>query len=366
MKMSTFAKLGTKHIRNAMAETLYLKTGHDTTRPVSFYVIINERCNVKCRFCQYWRLDNYRDELSIEGWQQGLQSIKQLVGSYSINFSGGEPFLKKGFTDLLAFCHDNGIHSGVTTNGSTLTQIHTKKIVAAHPLNINISCDAPNAEVHDYLRGSEGLFDKISRGIQYLREAQEAQNIQFPIVLKPTVNLKNFRLLPELVEWAKEVGATAVNFQPMGKWTPETYDELWIEEDLIPELEQVSQQLIQMKQAGEPIMNSPQVLGLLSAHFRGEKAPMNVLPCRVGMRNYFINVAGEVRLCLKYPKVGKITEKTAKEIWYGEEAKQVRKDTVACKELCLISCLSQKTLKDKFNVGKRLLNATSKIIPTKK
>ncbi|BDM80650.1 radical SAM protein [Acaryochloris marina] len=103
MQFKTLARLGGKHAKNAIAEAVYLQTNLDFTQPISFSGLINERCNVKCRYCDYWRLKEYQDELSIKEWQDALLSIKAFVGEFSINFSGGEPFLKPGFIDLLHF-----------------------------------------------------------------------------------------------------------------------------------------------------------------------------------------------------------------------------------------------------------------------
>lgn len=346
-----------KHTTNAIAESLYLQTTHDLTRPVAFYGSVNEHCNVKCRFCDYWRLKHYAEELTIEQWQKALLSIKAFVGEYFINFSGGEPFLKLGFIDLLGFCDHHGIRSGVTTNGSFLTRETVKKIVAAQPFNLNISVDAPTAELHNYLRGVPGLFETLSQGIQYLGEEQLAQGVNFPIIIKPTVNSHNFPLLPQLVQWAQDIGATAVNFQPLDRLTPETYDELWIEADQQAELAKMIEHLIALKQAGAPIMNSDQALRLWLPHFREEKASPEVSPCRVGLRNYFIRSNGDVKLCATpfYPSVGNVKSETAREIWSGDKAQKVRQQTVACDKLCLFTSLSPKTLKDKVEMGLKLV-----------
>src|SRR5262245_66275512 len=108
--------------------------------------------------------------MTIERWQADLLIVKQFVGKCSISFSGGEPFIKPGFLDLMAFCHRNGILAGVTTNGSALNRKNASKFVDARPFNLCVSCDAPNAELHDYLRGYPGLFQKLSDGIKYVRE----------------------------------------------------------------------------------------------------------------------------------------------------------------------------------------------------
>jgi len=355
MNVSTLMRLGMKHAGNAVAESVYLRSGLDMTRPISFYALVNQRCNARCRHCEYWRLEEYSEEMTIEEWKRALLSIRNFVGSYSISFSGGEPLAKKGFLDLLAFCRPNGIHAGVTTNGALLSEKNAARIAAARPFNVNISCDAPNAEVHDYFRGVPGIFDRLCKGIRHLRREQEARGVTFPIVLKPTITSLNFRLLPDLVEWAGSAGATAVNFQPLDRWTPETYDELWIEEESWEELGEVMDRLVQMKHAGAPIMNSDEVLRLTVNNFREEKAPPEVLPCLVGMREYFIRANGDVYLCFHFEPAGNVREQEAREIWKGKKAAKLRRDTVACRKLCLITCLSQKTLKDKVSQARKLL-----------
>jgi MoaA/NifB/PqqE/SkfB family radical SAM enzyme len=355
MDVLTLSKLGFKHSQNSVAEALRISTGYDITKPVTFYGLINERCNVKCRQCEYWRLPQYKDEMTIEEWQNALLSIKEFVGEFSINFSGGEPFIKKGFIDLLAFGNKNGIHCGVVTNGSCMTKENAAKTVAARPFNVNFSVDAPNAELHDYLRGQPGLFEKLSNGIKYLREECGKQGVQFPITVKPTINALNFRLMPKLVEWAQKIGATTINFQPINRWTQETNEELWIEKEQHEELAKVLERLSEMRKNGAPIMNSDEVLQLFLPHFREEKAPAENLPCRVGLRNYWIDTCGDVKLCNDYPVIGNVKHQSAREIWYGEKAQDIRRQTLDCGQLCLITCVSQKTLKDKVMMGLKLL-----------
>jgi MoaA/NifB/PqqE/SkfB family radical SAM enzyme len=355
MKTSTLARLAFKHTYNHFAEELYIHTGKDVTKPVTFYGLVNERCNVKCRYCEYWRLPNYKDEMSIEEWEKALLSIKDFVGTFSISFSGGEPFIKPGFLDLMMFCHNHGIHSGVTTNGSALTKKNAAKLVEARPWNLNVSVDAPFADLHDYLRGWPGLFQKLSDGIKYVRDERDKQGLDFPIIIKPTINRKNFRFLPDMLHWTKEIGATAMNFQPMDRWTKETYDELWVEKDEYDDVQKVVDQMIELKRKGEPILNSELVISLLVPHFREESAPPEAMPCRVGLRDFFIRTNGDIEVCFFYPTIGNIKEHSARDLWYGPKAEEIRKQTVACDKLCLYTCLSQKTLGDKVKMGMTIL-----------
>jgi len=251
-------KLAIKHGRNALGEILYVRFGRDITKPVFFYSLSTYRCNARCLSCYSWKEPTSSEELTIDEWQKSLLSIKDFVGEFSISFSGGEPLIKKGFIELLEFCRNNGIHAGFTTNGIRLTKITAKRIAAAQPFNVNISVDGPSAEIHDYLRGQPGIFDKVSQGITYLMEERAELNSHFPIIIKPTINAVNFQQMPALIEWAKKIGATAINFQPVDDWSwpQETRNLLWIKSSDFPMLSSVIDQLIDMKKDGAPILNS--------------------------------------------------------------------------------------------------------------
>jgi len=349
--------MAVNHARNAVAEELYLHTALDTTKPVTIQGIVNEICNYKCRYCEFWRLPQYRPEMSIEEWKKALLDLKEFRGSYHIEFSGGEPYLKKGFVELLEFCRAQGLQWGVTTNGSAfLSNKIVRSTLAAKPFNINISLDSKRPEIHDYSRGIDGSLDKLLQGLSNVLAVRKELRLSFPIIIKPVVHRLNFRYMPEMVQWIQQIGATAINFQPVDRWTPETHNELWIDDPKdFEDLNRVSDDLIAMKRSGAPILNPELILAAWGKHFREEKAPAEYMPCRVGLRNYFIRPDGEVEVCWYYKSIGNVRNSNAREIWYGEEAAQRRKETVACDSLCLFTCLSQKKLVDKVKMGLTLI-----------
>lgn len=348
MKFRDLGALGIKHVRNAVSEELYLKTGVDITLPVSIYGEVIERCNYKCRYCDYWRRPNYREEMTIEEWQNALTSLKDFVGGYHIEFAGGEPYIKKGFLKLIQFCHDNGIHWGVTTNGGAyLNKKIVEQTIAARPFNMNISIDSFQNSVHDYSRGVDNSLNDIIAGIRNVSEARAAAGLDFPIIIKPVVHKLNFRQLPEMIDFVTSIGGTAINFQPVEKGTSEVDDELWIGPDEMDEFLAVRDRLLAMKRAGAPILNSETLLDVWPNHFRGESAPPEVMPCRVGLRNFFIRSDGRVEVCWFFGPIGNVKTQSAREIWQGEEARRRRVETTGCEKLCLFTCLSQRTLMDK-------------------
>ncbi len=362
MNLLEFGSVAARHLRSGLAEEFYLHTGTDVTRPVTIYGTVNEVCNYKCRYCECWRMPEYKPEMSIEEWKKAISDLKAFLGKFHIQFSGGEPYIKKGFLDLIEYCHSEQVSWGVVTNGSAfLSEKVLRATIAAKPFTINISIDSKRPEIHDYSRGIEGSLDRVVAGIGKLARARKEAGLSFSIVIKPVVHRLNFRYLPEMVSWIQEIGGTVINFQPVDRWTQETYNELWIDDAKdLEDLGKVRDELLAMKRAGAPILNSEQILLAWEQHFREEKASIDYLPCRVGLRNYFIRPNGDVELCWFYKTVGNVKQNTAREIWYGDEAKQRRKETVECDSLCLFTCLSHKTLGDKLKMGLTLISGVSK------
>jgi radical SAM protein with 4Fe4S-binding SPASM domain len=347
MEITHLIKLATRHITQTIPENLYLKTGYDLTKPLAIQGVINERCNYKCRYCKFWRLEQYRDEMTIAQWQAALLSLKKFIGSYTIQFNGGEPFIKKGFVDLLEFCHSKRIDWGVTTNGSMFDR-----------QNIDISVDSADPNIHDFVRGIPGSLQKIERGIGFLREERDRLGLLFPIRIKPTIHQYNFRQLPELVEWAQRVGATTIDFSPVRPTFDllEIKSELWISiESDLETLQQIVETLIVMKQQGASIETNDAKLRSFVDHFQGKEVRHGVSPCRVSLRDYHIRPDGNVISCWFHQPLGNVKTQSAREIWRGEQTRRLRAQMVSCKKFgevtCANSCLSHRTLAQKIELG---------------
>jgi len=157
-----------------------------------------------------------------------------------------------------------------------------------------------------------------------------------------------------MFSFAQEIGATAINFQPVSRVTREVDEEFWIGGDRLNELEGVIETLVAMKRQGAPIVNSDTLLRAWPKHFTDGKAPKEAMPCRVGLRNFMIRSDGEVESCWMFPSIGNVTKQSPQEIWASPAAVQLRRETTQCEQLCLFTCLSQKTILDKVKMAKTI------------
>jgi len=345
MDPAVICRLGLRKLSSMLPEAIYLNTDVDLTRPSDIRATVTHRCNYKCLHCACWRFESYPQEISIDQWKTALGSIKEFVGPYRIQFHGGEPFVKKGFLDLLEFCGKESIDFGLITNGSAFASDRVvDRLVATRPLMIEISVDGPSPEVHDRLRGVPGSLECISAGTRKLWNTQLRLGIRFPIRIKATLNAVNYRVMPDLVTWAVDRGATTIDIMPIFEWTDETRGELWPSPADLVDLQIVIEELVHMKAAGAPIETSEHKMRGMLNHFRREKVPPEVSTCRIGLRVFDIHPAGQVFSCVDYAALGDVTRQSAREIWTGDVAREVRRQTVACTKGCTYGCKESKSM----------------------
>jgi radical SAM protein with 4Fe4S-binding SPASM domain len=361
MDAFTVPRVALRRIKGIAREQIYLSTGADFTRPESIRACVNHRCNFSCQYCYSWQRPEY-PELPIDQWQKALGSLRDYIGKYLIQFSGGEPFIKKGFIDLLEYCRSREIEWGVITNGSAFSQKIVERVVAANPVNIDISVDSWSAQINDEVRGSNGALSNIEAGISRLVDERAKNSRRFLIRIKPTITRKSFRTLPALVTWAAKQGADSIDFSPVRPeqfWTPKHFDDLWLSASEIDELEKIVYELLRLRSNGAKIETAPEKLLSLVGHFTGQKTYPGVMPCRVGMRDYLISPIGDVQVCWEFPSIGNISLQNAREIWEGAKAREIRAQTVGCNKfgtmICANSCLTHRTLKQEASRLIRIL-----------
>ena len=145
------------------------------SNPLSLCWQITRRCNYHCPFCLSGEQDPF--ELSLE-------EIKPIIDTLAnsnllrIDFTGGEPFLRSDFCEILAYAADKGIETLVTSNGSIWSEDITKTIIATNTL-VLISLDG-DREIHDKSRG-DGAFDRAIETIKKFRDAGVPLRINYLI-----------------------------------------------------------------------------------------------------------------------------------------------------------------------------------------
>lgn len=350
------ARLGTQHLIGEIADPLFVRSHGrlDLTKPRRVYGILNERCNLRCQGCHYWRLHEYQSEMSATEWMAALGDLKSFLGAYHVNFSGGEPLLRRDFGAILGYCRDSGIHAGLTTSGVILRDRQVRELVDARLFNLNISLDGATAATHDAQRGVRGTYDKAMRAIALIGEYATSMNVRLPIILKPTVSRLNLDEMPALVHLAESMGCSVL-FQPVSDWgTPET-PKLWIED--FDRLRAVIAELVELLTSGSPILNVAEQLEDWVRHF--ERRPKilanDSIGCSVGLDTLIINPNGDVHNCDRWAALGNIRGDSIRRIWHAGKAQ--RGQALACAQGCTENCTTHRPISQRIRGAIHLLGA---------
>lgn len=156
----------------------------------NYYVTL--RCNARCPFCSIWS-SPFPAEVDAEAIVANFPDLRRLGVTY-IDFTGGEPLLRRDLHVLLAEAKRQGFRTTVTTH----TQFYPRRArqLAGLVDRLNFSVDGPTRAEHEASRGLP-VFDTLLESLRVAEQLGES-----PILLY-TVTPDNYRRLPELVRFAR-------------------------------------------------------------------------------------------------------------------------------------------------------------------
>ncbi len=161
---------------------------------------VTDVCNFKCTYCLP---DGYRPEgkpkfLALNEIENLVAAFGE-VGTQKIRITGGEPTLRKDFTDIIRIVADNDNIKTIatTTNGYRLEK-NAKEWYDAGLRRINVSVDSLDPKMFYQITG-ENKFDEVMRGIDAALDAG-FERIKINAVLLKGLNDKD---LPRFLHWIK-------------------------------------------------------------------------------------------------------------------------------------------------------------------
>jgi MoaA/NifB/PqqE/SkfB family radical SAM enzyme len=131
---------------------------------------ITTACQCKCVHCSADPLiDREREMLSTEEMKEAVRGAQRL-GSSLVIFTGGDPFCRKDFFELVETVDKEQSICMIFTNGLGLTEENCKRAAEAGLFSLNVSIDSPDPEEHNELRRVPGLYQKALDGAARARE----------------------------------------------------------------------------------------------------------------------------------------------------------------------------------------------------
>ncbi len=303
----------------------------DTGRPVQAHICPTDRCNLSCHQCDIWRKPVGR-ELSTEAWQRVLEELAGLSPGMSVNFSGGEPFLRQDLVALIAFATRLGMTASANTNGLLIDDTMARRLHDAGLDILYVSLDGATEATHDRIRNRPGLFRRVMHALDALSRVPRPRVVIATILHRGSI--------PEVAALAELCDARGIQvvfkpvYQPFGQpYNPGWYrDDPWLPGDM-EAVDRALDFLIALRRQGGPICNDAAQLEAFKQYFRAPVQP-NGLACRAGFQDVAFDARGQVLACYHLPPIGNVQSASLVDVWWGREAALRRQEVSGCRRTC--------------------------------
>lgn len=235
---------------------------------------LTNRCNLRCKYC---RLPKTK-ELSTNKIFMIIDDLKK-QGTLRINFTGGEPLLRKDLRLILDYTKNKGIHTSLTSNGTLIKD----KINSIKSLDsITISIDGPN--IINKKTRSKKNYKKLTEGIRLVKKNNIKLNFSC------VISKHNAKHIKDILKIGKKYN-TNIYFQPVTDFFngEKNLDNVFCSKN---DYNTAIDYLIRKKKAGENIGNS--ISGLKYLRNWPNKTKIN---CAAGKVRCRIEANGEVYPC---------------------------------------------------------------------
>lgn len=136
--------------------------------PVHVVWEITLACNLKCAHCGSRAGKRRPSELSTEECFDVVDQLAAL-GTREITIIGGEAYLRRDWTDIIARITSHGMLASMQTGGRALTEERVAAAKAAGLGTCGVSVDGLE-ELHDEIRGVKGSFRSAMNALELLRK----------------------------------------------------------------------------------------------------------------------------------------------------------------------------------------------------
>lgn len=161
-------------------------------------------CNEKYIHCyaNYPEDSDKKIVISMDKYKSILDELYNM-NCMHIAFTGGDPFMYKGFEEVFTYARQKGFVCDIYTNGLYLSE-HTdvlNRIIRLRPRAFYISLYGPDSDTHDRITTIPGSFEKTVKTISSLTFAGVS------VVLNTMLLSVNCDKLDEIIKLAKELKA---------------------------------------------------------------------------------------------------------------------------------------------------------------
>ncbi len=245
------------------------------TPPLWILAELTYRCPLQCPYCSNpLDIAKYDNELSTEDWFRVMQQARKM-GAAQLGFSGGEPLVRKDLEELIAEARKLGYYTNLITSGVGMDENRVKAFKEAGLDHIQISFQASNEELNNFLGGTKSFQHKYEM-------ARVVKKYEYPMVLNIVLHRKNIDQIRDILDMTVELKADYVELastQYYG-WSRVNVDQLLPTKEQLDNAEKVAMEY------QEKMKGKSKIIYVIPDYF--ENRPKK---CMNGWGNIFLTIA---------------------------------------------------------------------------
>ncbi len=301
--------------------------------PLEAFFEVAARCNLHCQMCAINYDSRYlpgskRPPFLTPDLFQRLEPIfPTLLRAYL--FGLGEPLLNRNLLDYVRSLSSAGVEAWFNTNATLIDDEKADALARAGATAITVSIDGATPETYERIRVG-AKYSAVVRGIRSLIRAARIHG-------RPTVDLSfvgmasNLHELPQLVEFAAEVGARGVHVEPLYSQIQHDLQEHYARENLgLLGSQRVNELFQDARRRADELdvhLASRFLTGSGSVDYVERSRNLDIWwTCTEPWTSIWVTSAGEVRTCcINETSFGNLFEQSFSEIWNGRSYADFRR-----------------------------------------
>ena len=328
-------QLGYSLVKSSLFAKLTLITKRNLAKPSIMKFSPTFRCDSRCIMCDSWRMKHEKNELTLSEIDKLFREAREL-GIYYLTINGGigEPLMRKDIVDILKIAQREGFATNLITNGLRMDRDLAVRILSTEPFKLHVSLDGATEATHDSIRGIKGAFKKTIYSLKTICEAKKELGVHTRIHTDTVIMGINLHEILDIVKLVESVGAEFL-CQPIliHPAIVELKDELWIEKDRLPELEEIIYNLKRFKRNRGVVLNTNKHLDMITNYFKNPDTSRLNDVCNYPLTSLNIRPQGDVTTC--FQKIGNIRNQSLMSIW---KSLDITKRNLYCREICINPC----------------------------
>jgi len=310
------------------------ESGSDLTgeTPLEAFFEVAARCNLHCQMfainydSRYLPGSKRPPFLTPELFAKLEPLLPRLVRAYL--FGLGEPLLNRHLLDYVRAVSSHGAEVWFNTNATLIDDGKAEELAVAGATAITVSIDGVTKETYERIRVG-AKYEAVIRGIRSLVRAAKIHG-------RPRVDLSfvgmasNLHELPDLVDFAAEVGAGGVHVEPLYSQVQHDLQEHYARENLgllgSARVDELFGEARDRAAANGVRLASRFLVDGGSADYVARAKDFRIWwTCNEPWTSIWVTSAGEVRTCcLNDTSFGNLFEQSFDEIWNGENFRAFR------------------------------------------